>query len=537
MKASSLRAVVRNFSNAAFGLLGIRPFVATTCLAGGLSLLMALAAPAIAQTFEVAASFPADSGNPLAGLLEAPDGSLYGTTRYGGFFGRGSIFRMRRDGEGVTVETVHDFSWPDGGEPFTSLILGGDGYLYGSTYISLLHGYGTVYKLDSSGRLTTLHDFSYTDGGFPSGLAWSDDGFLYGTAGGGGLNGLGTLFRIDGSGQLTTLHDFDGPQGAHPTALVKSSSGAFYGATVSGGVADQGTIFRFDPVEGFRVVHEFAGDEGSTLSAGLIEGADLALYGTSYFGGTHNEGTVFRVDTAGEYTKLHDFDSSIGDGANPEGGLVELPSGTFYGTASLGSGDGTIFRVQTDGTWSIVHEFQGFDGGFPRSGLVRAADGRLYGTTYYGPAQGTIYRVDTLGNFEMLWSFVDSGGSRPGSGVIEASDGKLWGTTTAGGIFDDGTIFHLDSTGSLFAAHDFESPLEGSASFSSLVEDDSGHLLGTSYAGGTDSKGTVYAYDLAGSFAKIHDFAGPEGASPEAGLTDASGALYGVTSVGGDTNQ
>jgi uncharacterized repeat protein (TIGR03803 family) len=54
-----------------------------------------------------------------------------------------------------------------------------------------------VFKINTTGQLTTLHSFSSADGDCPSGeLIQASDGNLYGTTQWGGSHGAGVLFRV-----------------------------------------------------------------------------------------------------------------------------------------------------------------------------------------------------------------------------------------------------------------------------------------------------------------------------------------------------
>src|SRR6266481_2447993 len=72
---------------------------------------------------------------PLAGVIEGEDGTLYGTTSRGGdptcplAQGCGTVYRIAKDGSGYQV--LHGFTgFPDGRNPDTSLVVDGD-LLYG----------------------------------------------------------------------------------------------------------------------------------------------------------------------------------------------------------------------------------------------------------------------------------------------------------------------------------------------------------------------------------------------------------------------
>src|SRR5207249_8527538 len=106
-------------------------------------------------------------------------------------------------------------------------------------------GYGTVFKLDAAGTLTTLHSFNGSDVWSPSGLIQARDGSFYGTTAEGGASGNGTVFKMDATGTLTTLHSFSGSDGTQPRAgLIQACDGRLYGTTSGVGTTGAGVIFR-----------------------------------------------------------------------------------------------------------------------------------------------------------------------------------------------------------------------------------------------------------------------------------------------------
>ena len=278
-----------------------------------------------------------DGGSPFAGLIQASDGSFYGTTYSGGVSNAGTVFKM--DGAG-TLTTLHSFSGrSDGGNPHAGLIQASDGSFYGTTSTGGAFGFGTVFKMDSAGTLTTLHSFSAgSDGGSPyAGLIQASDGRFYGTTSTGGAFGFGTVFKVDGAGTLTTLHGFSGgSDGGLPYAgLIQASDGGFYGTTASGGASGAGTVFKVDGAGTLTTLHSFSfGSDGGNPHAGLIQASDGSFYGTTWNGGASGAGTVFKVDGAGTLTTLHGF-SGGSDGGNPEAGLIQASDGSFYGTTSV----------------------------------------------------------------------------------------------------------------------------------------------------------------------------------------------------------
>jgi uncharacterized repeat protein (TIGR03803 family) len=195
-----------------------------------------------------------NGANPYASLLQASDGNLYGTTFSGGANGYGTVFRMTTNGTLTTLvsfEGSYYGTHSNGFYPFAGLVEAKDGNLYGTTYRGGLKGLGTVFKVTTNGLLSTLISFngSNTNGNGASPVATllcASDGNLYGTTAEGGTNGLGTLFRLTTNGVLTTLVSFNGGNGAYPrTGLVQAGDGNLYGTTFYGGTnGGGGTFFR-----------------------------------------------------------------------------------------------------------------------------------------------------------------------------------------------------------------------------------------------------------------------------------------------------
>ena len=154
-----------------------------------------------------------DGSQPLAGLVQATDGNFYGTTYLGGSQGDGEIFKITPNG---AFTTLHSFcsvaACKDGRNPFAGLVQAVDGNLYGTTLTGGAKGYGTVFKVTPSGAFTTLHSLcsqsGCPDGEFPqTGLVQATNGNLYGTTIVGGAHDSGTIFEITPGGTLTTLYN------------------------------------------------------------------------------------------------------------------------------------------------------------------------------------------------------------------------------------------------------------------------------------------------------------------------------------------
>jgi uncharacterized repeat protein (TIGR03803 family) len=316
------------------------------------------------SSFITLASFDGTDGSyPDAGLVQATNGDLYGTTLNGGASSVGTVFEITPSG---TLTTLYSFcsqgGCMDGEIPEAVLVQATNGDLYGTTYAGGANGYGTVFRITPSGTLTTIHSFcsqsGCTDGEWPfAGLVQATNGDLYGTTYAGGANGYGTVFRITPSGTLTTLHSFCSQSGCtdgeNPVAgLVQANNGNLYGTTLAGGAYGDGTVFKITLSGTLTTLYNFCSQSGCTDGeepfAGLVQATNGDLYGTTSAGGAHSGGTVFKITPSGTLTTLYNFCSQSGckDGAYPVAGLVQATNGDLYGTAGGGAyGLGAVFSL------------------------------------------------------------------------------------------------------------------------------------------------------------------------------------------------
>ncbi len=252
--------------------------------------------------FTVLHSFDCTDGCfPESGVTEGGDGAFYGTTgQGGGTASGGTVFKVNRDGTGFTV--LHSFECTDGCSPTAGVTEGSDGALYGTTRQGGgTAGKGTVFRISKDGTVfTVLHSFDCTDGcSLIAGVTEGSDGALYGTTSEGGTAGGGTVFRIrkDGTG-FAVLHSFECTMtdGCFTAGVTEGSDGALYGTTSEGGTANAGTVFKVNKDgTGFTVLHSFECTPTNGCGpSGVTEGSDGALYGTTFAGGG-GAGTVYRL--------------------------------------------------------------------------------------------------------------------------------------------------------------------------------------------------------------------------------------------------
>ncbi len=183
------------------------------------------------------------------------DSSLYGTTNIGGKAGYGLLFRLSPDGKGFTV--LHQFQREgagfeaNGAFPQGALVPAPDGSLCGSTRQGGRYDRGILFKIDAAGRFTVLHTFGPSGAGLPDGPRLSAGGSLYGVTASGGQDGSGALYHLaaDGS-QFALFHPFGvPPPQSQPTQATPAAGtmDTFYGVTSGDGANNTGTVFRFTP--------------------------------------------------------------------------------------------------------------------------------------------------------------------------------------------------------------------------------------------------------------------------------------------------
>jgi uncharacterized repeat protein (TIGR03803 family) len=144
--------------------------------------------------------------SPDGGLVQARDGEIWGAASAGGQLepnchglgGCGTLFKF----DASSREVVWRFGPVDQGTDPGGLIQGPDGSMFGTTAFGGIPtdggGYGVVFRVTQDGEYRVLHKFAGgRDGELPGGLTVGPDGALYGTTFGGGMpSNYGTVYRI-----------------------------------------------------------------------------------------------------------------------------------------------------------------------------------------------------------------------------------------------------------------------------------------------------------------------------------------------------
>lgn len=297
-------------------------------------------------------------------------------------------------------------------------------------------------RIGTNWTLNTLYSFTGgNDGAYPfSRVIFGSGGGLYGTTENGGSANDGTLFKLVPpatpcktvlcSWTETVLHSFTAEDdGATPTGgLIQDTAGNLYGITTYGGIPGTcgsfggfgcGTVFEYGARGSYQVLYRFppTGESGLYPYGALLQDASGNLYGTTASGGDsqcvaadgqfYSCGVIFKLDSAGNETVLYAFTGpENGDGAFPYDALIRDPQGNFYvttynggiaGGCGNGWGCGTVLEYEANGGSRALYQFPtaGENGILPGATLLRDSNGNLYGTADYGGINnsGTIFKL------------------------------------------------------------------------------------------------------------------------------------------------
>jgi uncharacterized repeat protein (TIGR03803 family) len=255
-----------------------------------------------------------DTASP-SGLSQGADGDLYGTAGAGGANGFGTVFKITPAGEQMVVYSFSGGS--DGSGPTAGVVQASDGNLYGTTSFGGASNAGVVFQITPAGKEAVLHSFSIgtTDGYFPLyGLIQASDGNFYGATVLGGTNGDGTVFEVTPAGVETILYSFTGiADGESPSSgLTQGGDGSFYGTfgtccamaqpgssgTMSGsGLVTGGGVFKITSARVYSVLYSFdpSGIDGAG-PAGVVRASNGNLYGIVSQSESNDNGAIFQIE-------------------------------------------------------------------------------------------------------------------------------------------------------------------------------------------------------------------------------------------------
>ncbi|HKR05824.1 MAG TPA: choice-of-anchor tandem repeat GloVer-containing protein [Bacteroidia bacterium] len=325
---------------------------------------------------------------------------LWGLTPYGGQFGGGTLLSINNDGTGFNL--MHQFQPPDGFTPFGNLLQASNGSLYGTCYNGGSFASCTIFRFDpSTGTYTDVYSFDIVHGDYPrSGVLEASNGKLYGAASSGGSGFNGVIYSFDPvTNTYTDEFDFNMTTGRMPWGCPLNVNDVLYGLASDGGAHMAGVLYSYDiSTDTYTDLFDFDPALGSNPFGSLILAANGKLYGMASAGGINSKGVIFSFDPATNvYAKLFDFGGANGN--LPEGSLFEASNGLLYGVTKLGgmSGDGVLFSFNpVNNMYVKLIDFNGANGSVPSGELMQGSNGKLYGSTTSGGAftYGNMFSYD-----------------------------------------------------------------------------------------------------------------------------------------------
>jgi uncharacterized repeat protein (TIGR03803 family) len=293
-----------------------------------------------------------DGFNPGRTLVQGTDGNFYGTTWAGGAHGgvsgtgiAGTVFKITPTGALTTLYSFCAQALCADGDGPSALVQATNGSFYGTTLFGGANGQnqnnaGVVFKITPAGTETTLYNFcsppNATDGCGPSALIQAADGHLYGTTQTGGTNFYsGTVFKITLSGNLTT---FNTQPPAPQAALVQATDGNFYGT-------GYGSEFKMTPSGTLTTLHVNSRANGRPIYEALLQATDGNFYGTASQGGLTQpfDGTVFKLALG-----LHPFVQTVPTRSKVGQTIQILGQGLTGTTGVFFNGSSASYTVVSD---------------------------------------------------------------------------------------------------------------------------------------------------------------------------------------------
>jgi uncharacterized repeat protein (TIGR03803 family) len=338
------------------------------CFSTGCGTVFKLTHTATGWKHRVLYRFCADSGctdgqfASKNGVIFDKAGNLYGVTSWGGTRSQSGVaYELSPSKSGWTETVIHTFDTvdnTDGQSPIGNLVFDKAGNLYGVTQFGGAMGgtTGTVFAL-AGGKETILYTFTgKADGAYPSAgsLALDGKGNLFGTTKADGQWGFGTVFRLGSSG-LTTLYSFTSVTGGTTSPVVLDAAGNLYGTTDGLNNYGEGTVFKLSHSASgwnFHILLAFNLTKNGAYPSGVVfHQGDLWGVTDGYdFSCNLGCGTVYKLSPANghwTHTVVYHF-KSTNDGRYPSGPLIFDGQGNVYGTTykdSSQQGAGTVFEI------------------------------------------------------------------------------------------------------------------------------------------------------------------------------------------------
>jgi uncharacterized repeat protein (TIGR03803 family) len=463
--------------------------------------------------------------NPSSPLFETSSGVLFGTTSSGGNFGEGVLFSYNPDSN-IFIKFMDFDDLTNGGHPRGALTQMNNGSIFGTTFYGGANYGGVIYSFHPTNTfISVLYEFGTSSGGLVGSLIEGPNSILYGVADESlPFDGI-SLWSYNTIGHFytslvalnSTISDGATPKGS----LILASDGKLYGITYDGGhTVYDGVIYSIDPVTNSYtpLLDDFHSMFCGYRSYGnLCEATNGKMYGVLN-NCSDEQDFVFCFDpTVNEITHCQFLGNNDCEPSSP---LMQAANGLLYGTQLTGGNlYGLIFTLDpSNNSLSYIYNFDYTNGSDPKGTILQASNGLLYGITSSGGLNdlGVIYSYDITGGniFTNVYDFDTINGTAIGS-LIQATNGLIYGMTNFSGINSQGTIFSFDlNTLSYTKLFDFDS-LNGTFPRGTLYQASDGFLYGMTQYGGIYDKGVLFKFDpSSNNFTKLRNLNDADGIQP-----------------------
>ena len=458
-------------------------------------------------------------GSTLTGIIEAPDGKMYATTRFGGANGTGTIIKYSPSGNSYVK--VYDF-------PANFNLVSGNGMkILGSKIIGTCDFNQNGAQLWSydvfSNNFQILMNGTTTNPNHPG---WNieygiliDNGTIVGRTRNGSLNGAGAIFSYDlTNGQPQTLFNCGSRKGRTIIGeMTQISDSTFVGYIGKGGsfTAPGDTLGAYE-LGGVAVFNLITGKTrilNNLLNNGSVSDGQflrmnkplLASNGDVYF----NQIRIQPIQAVA-WMYSHDLNTTSSphflyphyNEISTVPGLIEIPGNRIIQAHhnkvnEYSFNTGTILNTYT------THNTAQY--GHMDHNPLFASNGKIYGVTtastagtLTGENRAVIYSIDTT-NFTFHVEHVFDSLIRTTNGRLTEYNGKLYGSTNFLGANNEGFLFSYDlANGTFTNEHSFSRATDGGG-FNAGWTVYNGKLYSTSRTAGQNGYGTLVSYDIATS--------------------------------------
>jgi len=229
--------------------------------------------------------------------IQGVDGNLYGLTGSGSFGSAGTIYKITLTG---VYSNLHTFSGGDAYPYYGNLMQASNGNFYGPiASCPSGGGFGCIFEITPKGVYKDLYTFTGTPARSPySTLIQGSTGLLYGITDSGGSNGQGIIYSLTTSGKLKVVYNINGSVDGNLTSILQATDGNFYGAANTGLDENAGALYELTAKKSVMSVFSLPGGGGDGYQPNpLLQHTNGTLYGTtqSCADGCPDYGTFFSL--------------------------------------------------------------------------------------------------------------------------------------------------------------------------------------------------------------------------------------------------